>query len=165
MRKVIIIFLSFRCFWKFNRIWRMLIGSNHTSSFNLHKETRMKTIEKYDIETSWMKIKIKVFWVLPVFKWRGKKHKFVENDHEYYSGRILICTEITIRVPPHQDCPKQMTRHASRSLSQAPLSHSRGYSSFRGHCRPENSHTPTTFLSTTQLFLSLLHLLRVRHLQ
>jgi len=59
------------------------------------------------------------------------------------SDWILICTRIATRVPPHQDRSKQMTRHASRAPSRAPLNRSWGHS-FRGHHCPENCHAPST---------------------
>jgi len=74
------------------------------------------------------------------------------------NGQIFIWTRSTTRVPPHQVRPRQTTRHASTSLSW-------GHSSFREHCHPENSHTLSNFLSTTQQFLRQLLPLQARHLQ
>ena len=78
---------------------------------------------------------------------------------------VKFLSGITTRVPPHHSFPKQITRHASRSLFRASLSHSRGHSSFREHSHPENSHAPSTFLSTSQPFPRQLFPLQVRHLQ
>ena len=52
----------------------------------------------------------------------------------------------------------------NRSSSRALLSHSRD-NSFRGHHRPETSHTPSTFPSNTQPFSRTLLPLRTRHPQ
>ena len=51
-----------------------------------------------------------------------------------------------------------------QSLSWVSFSRPQGYSSFRRHHLPENCHTPSAFLSTTQLLPRSL-LLRARHWQ
>ena len=87
------------------------------------------------------------------------------TEKEKVEGASVVVEFLSAPVPLHQDRPRQMTRHASRPLSRTSLSRSRGHSSFRGHCHPENSHTPSTFLSTTQPFLRQLLPLQVRHPQ